>query len=123
MRLLLLLAAASLFALSPVSGAGQPPEPPAEDQVIRVDVILVNLYFSVRDRRGGYVSQLGKDDFTIFEDGKPQEIRFFSRETDQPLTLGLLVDVSRSQEALIEVERSASSRFFERVLRERARER
>lgn len=97
----------------------QPPEPPQEEQVIRVEVNLVNLYFSVRDRKGGYISTLGKEDFTVFEDGKKQEIRYFSRETDQPLTLGLLVDVSRSQEALIEAERRASSRFFERVLRQK----
>jgi VWFA-related protein len=94
----------------------QPP-PPADDQVIRVEVRLVNLFFSVRDRKGAHVSTLGKDDFEIYEDGKKQEIRFFSRETDQPLTLGLLVDVSRSQERLVDVERSASARFFERVLR------
>ncbi len=79
----------------------------------------MNLFFSVRDRKGAYVSTLGKEDFTVYEDGKPQEIRYFSRETDQPLTLGLLVDVSRSQEALIEVERRASARFLERVLREK----
>lgn len=100
-------------------GQARPAEPPPDDQVIRVDVNLVNLFFSVRDRRGGYVSSLGKEDFTVLEDGKPQEVRYFSRETGQPLTLGLLVDASRSQEALIEQERSASSRFFQRVLREK----
>jgi len=108
---LLLAGAPALFAQA------RPPEPPPEDQVIRVDVNLVNLFFSVRDRRGGYVSTLTREDFTVYEDGKLQEIRYFSRETDQPLTLGLLVDVSGSQEALIEQERSASSRFFQRVLR------
>jgi VWFA-related protein len=107
------------LALTGVLVAAQPPEPPPDEQVIRVDVNLVNIFFSVRDRKGAYISNLGKDDFTIYEEGKPQEIRFFSRETDQPLTLGLLVDVSRSQEALIEVERSASSRFFQRVLRQK----
>lgn len=99
--------------------AGQPPPPPQDEQVIRVEVSLVNLFFSVRDRKGAYISTLSKDDFIVYEEGKPQEIRFFSRETDQPLTLGLLVDVSRSQEALIEAERSASARFFERVLRQK----
>ncbi|GIU79536.1 MAG: hypothetical protein KatS3mg005_2774 [Bryobacteraceae bacterium] len=106
-------------ALSAGLFAAQPPAALPDDQVIRVDVNLVNIFFSVRDRKGAYITNLGKDDFTIYEEGKPQEIRFFSRETDQPLTLGLLVDVSRSQEALIEIERSASSRFFQRVLREK----
>ena len=115
----LLLAAVMAPLMAGGAAAAQPPEPPPSDQVIRVDVNLVNLFFSVRDRKGAYIATLGKDDFTVFEDGKPQEIRFFSRETDQPLTLGLLVDVSRSQEALIEVERSASSRFFQRMLRQK----
>lgn len=115
----LLLAALLAPLMAGGAAAAQPPEPPPSDQVIRVDVNLVNLFFSVRDRKGAYIATLGKDDFTVFEDGKPQEIRFFSRETDQPLTLGLLVDVSRSQEALIEVERSASSRFFQRMLRQK----
>lgn len=118
MKALLLAGTAALLSVA-APASPQPPEPPVEEQAIRVDVNLVNLFFSVRDRKGAYVSTLGRDDFTVFEDGKPQEIRFFSRETDQPLTLGLLVDVSRSQEALIEVERSASSRFFQRVLRQK----
>ncbi|MEJ5368490.1 MAG: VWA domain-containing protein [Bryobacteraceae bacterium] len=107
-----------LLAVTPaLRGQARPPEPPPENQVIRVDVNLVNLFFTVRDRKGAYISNLTQNDFTVLEDGKPQEIRFFSRETDQPLTLGLLVDVSGSQEALIEQERAASNRFFQRVLR------
>jgi len=67
-----------------------------------VDVSLVNLYFSVRENHGGYVSNLKQEDFEVYEDGKLQTLKAFSRETDQPLTLGLLVDVSKSQERLIE---------------------
>ena len=63
---------------------------------------------SVRDKRGGLVANLEKSDFTVLEDGKPQEIKYFTRETDLPLTIGLLVDVSRSQENLIGIERSAA---------------
>lgn len=98
-----------------------PPPPPPEDagQVIKVDVDLVNLYFSVRDKRGGYISTLAKDDLEFFEDGKRQELKVFSRETDQAITVGLLVDVSRSQESLIEEERRASFRFFSQVLRKK----
>ncbi|MCS7043382.1 MAG: VWA domain-containing protein [Bryobacteraceae bacterium] len=115
----LLLAALAVIPALAQQPPRQPPPTPPEEPVIRVEVNLVNLFFSVRDRKGAYVSTLGKDDFTVYEDGKPQEIRFFSRETDQPLTLGLLVDVSRSQEALIELERRASARFLERVLRDK----
>jgi VWFA-related protein len=98
-----------------------PPAPPEEDDtpVIRVDVELVNLFFSVRERRGAYAPGLDAADFEVFEDGKRQEVKFFARETDLPLTLGLLVDVSRSQERLIETEKRASERFFEQVLRQK----
>ncbi|MBL8210107.1 MAG: VWA domain-containing protein [Bryobacterales bacterium] len=88
-----------------------------EDSVIKVDVDLVNVLFSVRDKKGTLIPALTKDDFQVFEDGKEQKISSFTRESDLPLTIGLLVDVSRSQEALIEVERRAAAQFFERVLR------
>ncbi|MBI5281065.1 MAG: VWA domain-containing protein [Candidatus Solibacter usitatus] len=105
--------------------AQQPPQPqkprPEEDlgPAIKVDVDLVNLFFSVRDKKGAYLPTLTKDDLELYEDGKRQEPKFFSRETDLPLTIGLLVDVSRSQEALIEEERRASFRFFTQVLRQK----
>ncbi len=113
-----ILSKAAAFMTAAQSPATQQP-PEAADQVIRVDVDLVNLFFSVRDKRGAYVADLAKDDFTVFEDGKKQEIKVFSRETDQAITVGLLVDVSRSQEALIEEERRASFRFFSQVLRKK----
>jgi VWFA-related protein len=84
---------------------------------IKVEVDLVNILFSVRDKRGGLVGNLEKNDFTLFEDNKQQDIRYFTRETDLPLTIGLLVDVSASQMNLIDIEKDAASRFFEQVLR------
>jgi len=95
------------------------PKVPAEEQetTIKVDVDLVNVLFTVRTKQGGLVGNLGKDDFTLLEDGKQQDIRYFTRENDLPLTIGLLVDVSRSQENLIEIERRAAYQFFEKVLR------
>jgi len=111
----------ALALLGFASTPAQPPKPPSapveEEQVIRIDVDLVNTYFNVRDKRGAYAGGLTADDFEVYEDGKKQEIRFFARETDQPLTIGLLIDVSRSQENLIEVEKRASSAFFAKVLR------
>jgi VWFA-related protein len=65
------------------------------------------------------VSNLEKTDFDLAEDSKPQTIKYFSRETDMPLTIGLLVDVSNSQRNLIEVERSAASGFFSSVLKKK----
>src|SRR5581483_9383860 len=86
---------------------------------IKVDVDLVNILASVRDKKGALISTLEKGDFTVLEDGKPQQIQYFTRETDLPLTIGLLVDVSRSQENLIDVERHAATEFFGQVLRKK----
>ena len=100
-------------------------QPPSQQQPetlpapIRVDVDVVNILASVRDKRGALVANLEKQDFTVLEDGKPQTIKYFTRETDLPLTIGLLVDVSRSQENLIGIERSAASQFFAQVLRKK----
>jgi VWFA-related protein len=95
-----------------------PQNPPPDDQsVIRVDVDLVNILFSVRTKKGQLIPNLSKEDFDLFEDGKRQEIQRFSRETDIPITLGLLIDISASQENLIDIERSAASSFFASVIR------
>ena len=89
----------------------------AQENTIKVDVDLVNILFSARQKNGGLVSNLEKDDVQVYEDGKLQTLRTFNREADLPLTIGLLVDVSRSQEALIGIEQSAASQFFSKVLR------
>ncbi len=88
-----------------------------EDKVLRVDVNLVNLFFTVREKKGALIGNLNKDDFTVYEDGKEQTIKSFNREADLPLTIGLLIDVSGSQANLIEIEKSAAIQFFNRVLR------
>jgi VWFA-related protein len=92
----------------------------AQDQEpIRVDVNLVNILCTVRNKSGGLVGNLEKSDFKIYEDGKEQEIRNFTRETDLPLTIGLLVDTSKSQERLIDIEKRAAYQFFSKVLRQK----
>ena len=88
-----------------------------QDDVIKVDVDIVNALFNVRTKKGGIVGTLTKDDFEIYEDGKKQEIKYFSRESNLPLTIGMLVDVSMSQEFLIEQEKASAIQFFQRVLR------
>src|SRR5438105_12636642 len=89
----------------------------AQDEPIRVDVNLVSVLASVRGKSGALISNLMQSDFKIFEDGKEQQIKNFTRETDLPLTLGLLVDTSGSQERLIDTEKRAASQFFSKVLR------
>ena len=109
-----------VLAAALLPGAQQPQQPPkpAEDlPTIAVEVDVVNVLFTVRNKQGGLVGDLTKDDFTIEDEGQPQTVRYFSRQTDLPLTLGLLVDTSVSQGALIEQERQASSLFFKEMLR------
>jgi VWFA-related protein len=117
MKLRVFLTAALLAALAP---AQQKPRDPDEDLTsIKVDVDVVNIFCSVRDKKNGLIGNLSKDDFTVLEDGKPQPIKYFAKETDLPLTIGLLIDVSGSQARLIEDERHAAYQFFSQVLRKK----
>lgn len=84
---------------------------------IKVDVDVVNVLCTVRDRKGALVNNLDQDNFEIREDGKLQQIRYFARETDVPLTLGLLVEVSGSVRKLIQAEKDTAERFLKQVLR------
>jgi hypothetical protein len=70
-----------------------------------VKVNVVNVLATVRDKHGKIVNTLAKDDFTISEDGRPQTIHYFTRESDLPLTLGLMVDTSMSQRRVLDQER------------------
>jgi len=115
MRTLLFLAlGAALAAQTP-----QNQQPPEDLPTLKVDVNVVNVLASVRDKHGALISNLEKKDFTVLEDGKAQTIKYFTRETDVPLTIGLLVDVSGSQRNLIDIERDAASQFFSQVLRKK----
>jgi VWFA-related protein len=107
-----------LFALTVGLCAQQQPQKPVEDApaTIKVDVNVVNILASVRDKKGTLMPHLEKQDFNILEDGKPQTIKYFTRETDLPLTIGMLVDTSGSQVNLIGIERNAASQFFSQVL-------
>ena len=91
----------------------QEPEP-----VFKAEVKLVNLFATVRDKNGRFIRDLSKDDFTLTENDRPQTIRYFSRETDLPLVIGLMIDTSLSQGKVLDAERGASLRFFDQVLRE-----
>jgi VWFA-related protein len=106
--LVLSAAAALLFAQDDAS---------KDTTTLKVEVNLVNILFNVRDKKSGLVGNLNKDDFKVFEDGKEQEVKYFNRETDLPLTIGLLIDVSASQMNLIDIEKNAAYQFFGTVLR------
>jgi VWFA-related protein len=82
------------------------------------DVQVVNVLATVRDKKEQFVRDLTQSDFSLIEDDRPQKIRYFSAETDLPLTIGLMVDTSMSQVHVLDAERGASFRFIDQVLRE-----
>jgi VWFA-related protein len=84
---------------------------------LKVQVNLVNLYATVRDKQHRIIPDLTKDDFRIFEDGQQQKVEFFSREINLPITLGILLDTSGSVERLLGAEQETAMRFLQRVMR------
>jgi VWFA-related protein len=95
---------------APVSGRAQQPK-------FSTDVNVVNILANVFDLRGSLVQYLSRNDFLVEEDGHPETIRYFSKQTDLPLTLGLLVDTSGSMSHMFDEERSASAVFLQEVIR------
>ncbi len=114
--LILLLLIPLFLAVRPLSSQ-QAPAAQAQGPPITVHVKVVNVLATVRDKKGAIVRNLDQGDFELKEDDRPQQIRYFSRETDLPLTLGMLVDTSMSQRRVLGEERDASSAFLDQVLR------
>jgi VWFA-related protein len=117
-RLLLVLLVLPLFLVAdqPLRSQ-QAKEGLAQGPPITVHVKVVNVLATVRDKKGAIVRDLTQGDFELKEDDRPQKIRYFSHETDLPLTLGMLVDTSFSQRRVLSDERNASSTFLDQVLR------
>lgn len=95
----------------------KPPTELPEAPPLKVEVDVVQVLATVKDSKGHLINDLNKEDFAIYEDGQAQQIRYFSRETALPLTLGILVDTSVSQERVLGIEQEAASGFLSRVLR------
>jgi VWFA-related protein len=93
----------------PVAGPDQMP-------TFRKNVNLVNFFFNVKDKHGGFVPGLNADNFELREDGKPQAIKYFSAETDQPLTLGIMIDSSGSMQAMLPEEKVLAADFLRQVI-------
>jgi VWFA-related protein len=91
--------------------------PPAANPTFSADVKVVNVFVTVRDKNGSIVKDLAKEDFTLSEDGRSQAIRYFSRESDLPLTMGLIVDTTPSESNMLGEERRASRTFLNKMLR------
>ena len=88
-----------------------------DDEVLRVETDLTNVLFTAVDRNKRFVTTLKQADIQVFEDGVPQEIFTFQRETDRPLSLAILIDTSASQERTLPEEKSAAQRFVDTVIR------
>jgi VWFA-related protein len=89
-----------------------------QDTQFSTSVAVVNVLATVCDKNGKIIHDLVQDDFTLQEDGRTQSIRYFSQQSDVPLTLGLLIDTSGSQTRVLDRERNASLEFVKHVLRE-----
>lgn len=93
------------------------PAPEADDAVERVEVDLTGLLFTAIDGRGRFVTTLREEDVRVTEDGEPQELKIFQRETDAPIAIALAVDASASQEKVMEDEKRTARAFLDSVLR------
>jgi VWFA-related protein len=94
-------------------------QPAQSQQGVVVQTTLVNVFVTIRDKKNGIVSDLTQNDFKIMEDGQPQEVAFFSKEVNMPITLGLLIDTSGSMERVIGAEQDTASRFLREVMRKK----
>jgi len=101
---------------TPTASSAEPDNPL---ETFKVDVNVVNLLFNVKDKHGSLIPNLSKDDFQIAEDSKPQTIKYFKSETNLPLTLGILIDTSLSQDAVLPMEKQVGGEFLEDVLRDK----
>lgn len=97
------------------SAAGQQPVDIGEVETLKVNVNLVNVFFSVRDKNG-YITNLHKDDCQIFEDKALQKTKNFTQEKNLPLTIGILLDTSGSQQNVLPMEQDAGAEFLKDVL-------
>ena len=105
----------SILALAALAGTAGAQAP------IRVDVNLVTVGFAARDSQGKLVENLTRDEVELYEDGVPQKIEFFAKSTDLPLTLGLIVDVSGSQDQYGKEHKKDVEAFLKEILRPRDR--
>jgi hypothetical protein len=95
--------------------AGAPLRSQQQGPTISVNVKLVTMFATVRDKHGALIRNLTKDDFVLQQDGHPQTITYFAPDSDLPLTLGLLVDTSGSQRRVLDQERDASHGFIDHL--------
>jgi VWFA-related protein len=94
----------------------QKPDNSQPTETLKVNVNVVQLFFNVKDKHGALIPNLTKDDFTVAEDSKPQTIKYFTAESNLPLTLGIMIDSSGSQRNVIEMEKEVGGAFLRQIL-------
>jgi VWFA-related protein len=114
----------------PLAFAQQPPAPPSSDAgqkpanadsqeplpTIKANVNVVSIFFNVKDKHGALMPNLTKNDFEVYEDGKQQPVKYFTPETNLPLTLGILIDSSGSQLRVLDMEKEVGGAFLKQIL-------
>jgi len=117
--------AAQLPATPPAAPSAQqsaaPPAQQSDDdqkptETLKVNVNVVQLFFNVKDKHGALIPNLTRNDFEIAEDGKPQTIKYFTAESNLPLTLGMMIDASGSQRNVIDMEKEVGAAFLKQIL-------
>jgi VWFA-related protein len=93
------------------------PPPPQEQEPIQLGSRLVNVPFSVTDKRNAFLNDIRQEEIQVLENGRPQEIFQFARLTDLPLTIAVLIDISGSQQFTLPDEKAAASRFLRSFVR------
>jgi VWFA-related protein len=100
-------------------GSGQETNQQGEIPTFRKNVNVVNVFFTVKDHHGALIPNLDKDQFEVLENGKPQTVKYFSAETNLPLTLGVLIDSSLSMERMLPEEKVVGADFLRQVITEK----
>src|SRR5215475_6819166 len=100
----------------PAAGAQQSEESQKPTETLKVNVNVVQLFFNVKDKHGALIPNLTKTDFDVAEDGKPQTIKYFTAESNLPLTLGMMIDSSGSQRNVIDMEKEVGGAFLKQIL-------
>src|SRR5437868_12865313 len=104
-------------------GSDQNPDRPSRQsdnlQTFKVEVNVVNILFNVKDKHGALVPNLKRDDFELLEDGQKQTIKYFTAENDLPLTLGILIDTSGSQQRVLPIEQEVGAAFLKSIIRKK----
>jgi VWFA-related protein len=100
----------------PAAQDQKPDDSQQPTETLKVNVNVVQLFFNVKDKHGALIPNLTKDDFEVREDGTPQTVKYFTAETNLPLTLGIMIDASGSQRNVLDMEKEVGGAFLHQIL-------